>query len=103
MDCPMRYTYCEDCEDAFARSMLEGDRCIYCGSQNTKKVSAGGGLFYYLGYGLLLAGAAIIIFFEDGNLKWAAFTIFLTVGFILSVQGKSRLKQKAVKMGKGEA
>ena len=99
----MRYTYCEDCEDAFAKSMVEGDRCIYCGSMKTKKVSAGGGFLYYMGYGLLLAGAAIIIFFEDGNLKWAAFTIFFTIGFFLSVMGKSRSKRKAIEMGKGEA
>ena len=99
----MRYTYCEDCEDAFTRSMFEGDRCIYCGSMNTKMVSVGGGFFYYLGYGLLLAGAAIVILFEDNYLKWVTFSISVALGFFLSVQAKSQMKKKATYMGKGEA
>jgi hypothetical protein len=53
----VKYNYCPKCDKAYVKSRLEKDRCIYCNSPaETVDVRRNG--LYYLGYGIMLGGAA---------------------------------------------
>ncbi len=53
----MKYNYCAKCDKAYIKSRLEKDICIYCGSHcETVDIKRNG--MYYLGYSIMLAGAA---------------------------------------------
>ncbi len=97
----MRYTYCQDCDDAFAKTMFEKNRCIYCGKENTTPVNINS-ISYYIGYFLLLVGAASIVILDDSTYQWPVLIISFIVGLIMTVRSKINMKDKAITLGKSQ-
>ncbi len=95
----MRFTYCRDCDDAFKKTTFEGQRCIYCGKENTTTLSLSSSN-YYMGYFLLLIGAAAFVILEGDPLQLPVIIISLVVGMILSIRSRITLKAKAIEKGR---
>ena len=80
----VKYNYCPQCDKAYVKSRLEKDMCIYCGS-GCETVDVSRNSIYYLGYGIMLAGAACAFvprFAETGGP-----TFFFVIGISLAVAG----------------
>jgi len=93
----MRYKYCPKCRKAYIKSRLEGDRCIYCGAGcETLDVKRNG--LYYLGYGMMLAGAALVV--APRFAESAADPFYLPFGLALAVGGMALVIMGSVKMAK---
>ena len=97
----MKFTYCKDCDDAFKKTTFEGDRCIYCGKENTIPISLSSSN-YYVGYFLLLIGAAAFVILEEDPLQFPVIIISLVLGMIISIRSRIVLKNKAIEKGRDE-
>ena len=98
----MKFTYCKDCDDAFKKTTFEGQRCIYCGKENTISLSLSSSN-YYVGYFLLLIGAAAFVILKDDPLQMSVILISLIVGMIISIRSRIVLKNKAIEKGRSQA
>ncbi|MCK5038225.1 MAG: hypothetical protein KAS16_03920 [Thermoplasmata archaeon] len=98
----MKFTYCKDCDDAFKKVTFEGQRCIYCGKENTISLSLSGSN-YYIGYFLLVIGAAAFVILDGDPLQLPVIAISLIVGMIISIRSRMVLKNKAIEKGRVQA
>ncbi|MBU4031803.1 MAG: hypothetical protein KKD98_03275, partial [Candidatus Thermoplasmatota archaeon] len=80
----VKYKYCPRCDKAYIKSRLEKDSCIYCGGPcETVDVKRNG--MYYLGYAIMLAGAASA--FVPRFVVVSAPELFIAAGIGLVVGG----------------
>ncbi|MFO7618440.1 MAG: hypothetical protein R6W91_02110 [Thermoplasmata archaeon] len=80
----MKYNYCPKCDKAYVKSRLEKDICIYCGS-GCETVDVSRNAIYYLGYGIMLAGAACAFVPRFADVSGTTF--YFTIGIALAVAG----------------
>ena len=98
----MKYKYCPRCKKAYIRSRLEKDECIYCnGKCETVNVKRNG--LYYLGYGIMIAGAACafiprVIAVSDEMPYWVLGLALAGAGAVIVMMGSMKMAQAAVDM-----
>lgn len=94
----MKYKYCPECKKAYIKSRLEKDKCIYCGKP-CQVVDVKRNRQYYLGYGVILLGAAIMLvirfWFYNTILLWTVGIITILAGGALVMVGSNNMARKA--------
>ncbi len=98
----MKYNYCAKCDKAYVKSRLEKDSCIYCGSGcETVEVKRNG--LYYLGYGIMLGGAASamvprLVIVTGANYYIALGVSLLIAGIVFILKGGASMAEDAKRL-----
>jgi hypothetical protein len=98
----VKYNYCAKCDKAYVKSRLEKDSCIYCGSGcETVDVKRNG--LYYIGYAIMLGGAASamvprIIEVQGTNLYIGLGIVLLVAGIVFIMKGGAKMAEAAKKL-----
>ena len=95
----MKYNCCPKCRKAYIKSRLEKDRCIYCGS-TCKTIDVKRNGLYYLGYGIMLAGATAafvprFVLVSNGDVFFAAGMGMVIGGSVCVVMGSTQMARDA--------
>ena len=98
----MKYKYCQNCKKAYVKSRLEKDNCIYC-NQPCETVDVKRNRLYYLGYIIMLFGAASVLIPRVIEVSGTTFYIVIglvlaAAGAVLVIMGSVRMAQAASKM-----
>ena len=100
----MKYKYCPECKKAYIKSRLEKDKCIYCGKP-CEVVEVKRNRQYYLGYGVILLGAAAMLvirfWFYNTILLWAVGIITILAGGWLVMAGSNKMARAAAERSGG--
>ncbi|MDD4307697.1 MAG: hypothetical protein PHU53_02680 [Thermoplasmata archaeon] len=102
----MKYKYCAKCQRSYIRSRLEGDRCIYCGTDcETIDVKRNG--LYYFGYTLMLIGAASVLIPRFMTVTGPSLFVYtgiavVVAGAVFVVMGSTKMAKTAEEMALSE-
>ena len=96
---PVKYKYCIECKKTHIKSRLEKDTCIYCGKP-CEVVDIKRNRQYYLGYGIVVVGAVLMIILRLQN---SDFMLLLVTGFFFILLGGITVIIASGKMAKSVA
>ncbi len=101
----MKYKYCSECKKAYLKSRLEKDKCIYCGNA-CEVVEVKRNRQYYLGYGVMVLGAVIMLILRLLNfntvLLWVIGIFFILLGGFLVIAASNKMAKSAAEIVKGD-
>ena len=101
----MKYVYCEDCDKAYLKSRIERGKCMYCGKAS-QIVDVDRSRNYYLGYGIMVLGAALMViirfFFFNLWLLWTFGIAFLVVGGYVIIKANGQMAVEARRTALGD-
>jgi hypothetical protein len=96
---PVKYKYCVACKKTHVKSRLEKDTCIYCGKP-CEVVDIKRNRMYYLGYGIVVIGAILMIILRLQN---SDFMLLLVTGFVFIFLGGATVIIASGKMAESVA
>lgn len=101
----MKYKYCPECKKAYLKSRLEKDKCIYC-ENACEVVEVKRNRQYYLGYGVMVLGAVIMLIMRLQNfntlLLWVVGIFFIILGGFLVISASNKMAKSAADIVKGD-
>ena len=101
----VKYKYCPECKKAFVKGRLEREKCIFCGAR-CEVVEVRRSRQYYVGYGVMVLGAVIMIILRWLNvntlLLWTVGIFFIILGGYLVVAASNRMAMHAAEAVTGE-
>ncbi|MDO9536855.1 MAG: hypothetical protein Q7J68_00870 [Thermoplasmata archaeon] len=97
----MRYNYCPRCNKAFVKSRVDQDNCIYC-SGKAEPVNVKRSGLYFLGYGIMMAGAICVFLprlmvLEGPTFYYVIGVSMAVAGSVLVIVASTRMAKNAVK------
>lgn len=101
----VKYKYCPECKKAYIKSRLEKDKCIYCGKP-CEVVEVRRNHQYYLGYGVILLGAAVMLvirfWFYNTILLWTVGILTILAGGWLVLASSNKMARDAAERIEGQ-